>query len=72
VAAKREIDFYKRIGKNIKAVREKQGVSQVELAAMCDLEKGRMSNIERGANITVKTLLKIADALEVSPAVLVG
>lgn len=56
-----------RIGKNIKELRCGKGLSQSELAYMCNFEKTNMSRIESGKNNpTIKTLLKIADALEVS------
>lgn len=49
------------IGRNIKKLREAKGISQQELAAICNFEKSNMSRIESGrSNITIFTLQKIA------------
>jgi transcriptional regulator with XRE-family HTH domain len=56
-----------KVGRNIKEIRKSKGLSQVELAHMCDFEKTNMSRIESGNNNpTIRTLLKIAEALEVN------
>jgi transcriptional regulator with XRE-family HTH domain len=56
-----------KIGKNIKEIRKVKGITQSELAYMCNFEKTSMSRIESGnTNPTINTLLKIADALDVS------
>ena len=63
---KAEADFLKRIGRNIKAIREKKGITQTELADLCGYERSTLNRIEAGgSNVTAKTLLKIAKALEV-------
>ena len=42
-------------------------MSQQDLADRCNFDKGDMSKIESGkANPTIKTMLKISQALEVS------
>jgi transcriptional regulator with XRE-family HTH domain len=44
-----------------------KGISQIELAHRCDLEKGNMFRIESGGtNPTFRTLLKVAKALDIS------
>lgn len=54
------------IGKKIKSVRDSKGISQQDLAAKCNFEKSNMSRIEAGnTNLTVRTLLKISQALSV-------
>lgn len=54
------------IGSRIKLMRESKGVSQQDLAAMCNFEKGNMSRLEAGrTNPTITTLYKISQALEV-------
>lgn len=69
---KAESDFLKRIGRNIKSIREKKGVSQTELADLCGFERSTTNRIESGgSNVTAKTLLKIAKALNVPVADLV-
>ena len=55
------------IGKNIKRIRLSRGISQVELADLCDFEKSNMARIEAGGtNITIRTLLKISNSLKIS------
>lgn len=55
------------LGNRIKSVRVSKGVSQQELAALCNFEKSNMSRIESGrSNITIFTLYKIATALNVN------
>jgi transcriptional regulator with XRE-family HTH domain len=59
-------EFQHKLGKRIKALREMKGISQQELASMCDFEKSNMSRLEAGrTNPTVVTLLKICDALSI-------
>jgi transcriptional regulator with XRE-family HTH domain len=54
------------IGQKIKKIRTEKGLSQVELADLCDFEKSNMARIESGnTNLTIKTLLKISNALKV-------
>lgn len=57
----------KQIGKNIKNIRIKRGMTQLDLAAECGFEKSTLGRIKIGVtNPTVKTLAKIARALEVN------
>lgn len=52
---------------NIKARREQLGLSQVELAKMCDITKQQMCDIEKGrTKPTIKTAIKISKALKIS------
>ena len=56
----------KNIGGRIKEIRENKGMSQQSLADACNFEKSNMSRIEAGrTNLTVRTLYKISQALEV-------
>jgi len=58
-----------RIGMNIRKIRDKKGISQQDLAASCNFEKSNMSRIEAGrTNLTIGTLLKISEALQVKLA----
>jgi transcriptional regulator with XRE-family HTH domain len=60
-------EILKQIGKNIKNIRTKRGMTQLDLAAECGFEKSTLGRIEIGStNPTVKTLFKIAKALEVN------
>lgn len=59
-------EFQHKLGKRIKALREMKGISQQELASICDFEKSNMSRLEAGrTNPTVVTLLKISEALSI-------
>ncbi len=54
------------IGSRIREIRELKGISQQDLAAGCNFEKSNMSRIEAGrSNITIGTLVKICDVLNV-------
>jgi len=56
-----------KIGSRIKFIRESKEISQQDLAAICNFEKGNLSRIEAGrTNPTVSTLYKISQALEVT------
>ncbi|MBX3165324.1 MAG: helix-turn-helix transcriptional regulator [Bacteroidetes bacterium] len=56
----------KQIGNNIKRLRLKKGFTQLDLSAACGFEETTLYRLEHGkTNPTVKTLLKIANALQV-------
>ena len=55
-----------KLGQSIRYIRLKRGLSQEELGFKSDLSTNSVSSIERGAyNFKIKTLYKIADALNV-------
>jgi len=55
-----------KIGSRIKQLRKEKEVRQVDLAFNIDMDDGSLRRIERGqANLTVKTLEKIARGLDV-------
>jgi transcriptional regulator with XRE-family HTH domain len=59
--------YLKLTGQRIKEVRLSKGVTQTDLGIDCDTTKAGISRIESGKNnLTIKTLLKIALALDVS------
>ncbi len=65
-------EMFKKVGKNIARLRKKKGMSQSELSANANIEKGTLGHIEIGTrNPTIKTLFKIAKALSVSLSELV-
>jgi transcriptional regulator with XRE-family HTH domain len=54
------------LGQNIKRIRSEKNITQNDLATQCNFEKASMSRIESGkTNVTVLTLRKIGNALEV-------
>ncbi len=63
-----EESFRTRIGRRIRAERERQGLSQRDLAAAAGTTQRRISEIETGAiNLTADTIESIACALHVPP-----
>ncbi|MDI6717598.1 MAG: helix-turn-helix transcriptional regulator [Patescibacteria group bacterium] len=56
-----------KIGKNIKKLRQDEGISQDRLSKLADLSLNTVVAVESGVNPnpTIKTLTKIAKALEV-------
>jgi len=61
-----EKEYLKRVAANIKKIRKAKNIKQVELAYSCGFEKQNMQRIEAGkTSPTLKTLLKISEALEV-------
>lgn len=57
-------DINKEVGFNIRKIREERGFSQEKLAALADLHRAYVGQIERGEkNIGLKNLEKIAKAL---------
>lgn len=62
------MDLTKRVGMNIRAIRKSQNLTIDELAEKCDFQSPYLSDVERGErNITLQTLTKILDALNVGP-----
>ena len=65
------MDVRRRLGLNLKKLREDQGFSQESFADHCGLHRTYISGIERGVrNPTVLILDKIAKALKVPAGVL--
>ena len=65
-------DINEEVGLNIRRIREKRGLSQEKLAALADIHRVYMGQIERGEkNIGLQNLEKIAKALEVPTRFLV-
>jgi len=66
MAALREI-----LGKNIRKIRTKKGISQEDLAFMCGLHRTYISDIERATrNVAVDNIEKIASALSIKASIL--
>lgn len=63
-----EETFIANLGVHIRQLREKKGISQEDLANDCDIPKNQIGRIERAEiNTGIKTLVKIANALDVEP-----
>lgn len=56
----------KQIGRRIVALRKKLGITQEDLAGEAEIDRSFLSEIENGhKNLSVETLVKIAEALNV-------
>ncbi|MEG2099953.1 MAG: helix-turn-helix transcriptional regulator [Flavobacterium sp.] len=63
-----EETFITNLGIHIRQLREKKGLSQQDLGDDCDISKNQVGRIERAEiNTSIKTLVKIANALDVEP-----
>jgi len=61
------------LGENIRAMREKRGLSQSELAEKIGLQKQNVSAFERGVKIpSLEKMVAIADALRCTTDGLLG
>ncbi len=59
-------DLEKRFGAKLAYVRNSKKLTQMQLAEMVDMNFNYIGQIERGeANVTIKTIKKIASALDV-------
>lgn len=63
-----EESFILNLGIHIRKLRDKKNMSQQDLANDSGITKSQIARIERAEiNTTVKTLIKIANALEIEP-----
>lgn len=61
-----ENDIYKQIGKRIRVIRKRLGITQEQLAFASGVHPSFISHIERGTKkVSLETLRKLADALDV-------
>ena len=59
--------YAEEIGLRIKKIRQKKGFSLESLGLEIGLTRMQVHRIEKGSNITLKSLLKLALALDVTP-----
>jgi transcriptional regulator with XRE-family HTH domain len=58
----------KKFGLQLRKLREKKGLSVRELSSRCDVEYAKISRLENNkANLTLTTLLELAEGLEIHP-----
>lgn len=56
----------KTIGKNIVRIRKEKKMTQEDLCGLAQIDRSYLSEIENGKmNVTIKALIKIADALDI-------
>lgn len=57
----------KNLGRNIRTIRKDKGLSQENLALEAEVDRAYLGRVERGErNITILSLTKITEALDVS------
>jgi plasmid maintenance system antidote protein VapI len=57
-----------KFGEHLKKLRLSKGVSIRELASLCDVDYGKISKLENNkANLTLTTLMELAEGLGVHP-----
>ena len=57
-----------KFGVHLSKLREKKGLSQRGLSSRCDVDYGKISKIENNhVNLSVTTLIELAEGLEVHP-----
>lgn len=62
------MDMRQTVGKNVRKLRDKRGLSQEELAFETDLHRTYISGVERGVrNPTVLVIERLETALKVKP-----
>ena len=59
-------ELKKTLGQRIKQLRKEHNLSQSELSALANIDKGSIQRIERGYNSTLKTFRKLANAFDIS------
>lgn len=58
---------YAAMGRRIKKARKAKGLTQEQLAELCDLSTAHIGHVERGSRaLSIETLVKIAMVLEIS------
>ena len=67
------MDLVVLLGRNLRSHRQARGMSQEELALEAGMKRSYVSELERGLrNPTVRALGRLAEALEIDPAVLLA
>jgi transcriptional regulator with XRE-family HTH domain len=68
-----EGDLQRAVGRNLRAYREARGFSQEAFAQVLGVHRTYMGGVERGErNLTLKSLERIAERLEVDPVELLA
>lgn len=68
---RRRAEILTQFGDQVRAHRDRIGLSQEKLAARAGLDRTYVGGVERGErNLSLVNIVRLAEALEVSPAVL--
>lgn len=68
-----EGDLQRTVGRNLRAYREAQGLSQEAFADVLEVHRTYMGGVERGErNLTLKSLERIAGRIGLDPMALLG
>ena len=63
-----EGDLQRRVGANLRAYREEQGLSQESFAEVVGVHRTYLGGLERGErNLTLKSLERLAETLDLDP-----
>jgi transcriptional regulator with XRE-family HTH domain len=63
-----EGDLQRTVGRNLRAYREAEGLSQEAFADVLGVHRTYMGSVERGErNLTLKSVERIAEMLEIDP-----
>jgi transcriptional regulator with XRE-family HTH domain len=66
-----EGDLQRAVGRNLRAYRQAQGLSQEAFAEVVGVHRTYMGGLERGErNLTLRSVEKIADKLKIEPLLL--
>ena len=57
---------FKELASRLKALRKEQNLSQSALGGKANLEKSLIQRVERGSNLTLKTLIQLANGFNIS------
>lgn len=69
IPAKKLAQYQKQFGENVRRIRIERGMSQLDLAVACGMEKTSISRIENGrTNVTLRTILSLSESLDVNPS----
>jgi len=67
------MNYFNILGANIRTLRISRKLTQEQLAELCNLHRTYIGAIERGdRNVSLKNIVKIAQALNVEPAELLS
>ena len=61
-----ENEVIKQFAERVKSLRNEKGLSQSALGGRAELEKSLIQRVERGSNLTLKTLIALCNGFDIS------